>query len=151
MLDAPVARLDDRTAAKPGNIDALVQPHSIAIVGASSDPRRLGGRPLAYLRRVYSGPVYPINPRHAEVQGVRSYPTLNELPDVPDLVLILVSASEAVQAAADAARLGARAAVVFSSGFSEVGTDGTARQANLTQIARRSGMRILGPNTNGLL
>jgi acyl-CoA synthetase (NDP forming) len=133
------------------NIDALVKPGSIAIIGASRDPDRLGGRPLALLKKTFSGALYPVNSRQPEVQGLPSYPSVLDLPETPDLALVLVAADDAVAAAEDAARRGARAAIVFSSGFAEAGGRGAELQARLTAVSRQTGMRILGPNTNGLL
>src|SRR5262245_25643942 len=97
------------------NIEALIQPRSVAIVGASSEPRRLGGRTLAYLLKIFKGPLYPVNPRRPEVQGVKAYPSLADLPEAPDLTLVLVNPEEAVKAVEDAGKMGSRASIVFAS------------------------------------
>ena len=134
-----------------GRLDALFRPQSVAIVGASSDPRKIGGRPLDYmLRHGYPGAVYPINPKADQVQDVRAYPEIGAVDGEIDLAIIAVP-SPAVEAAVTAcADKGVKAAVLFSSGFAEVGDDGQQQQDKLLEIARASGLRLLGPNCLGL-
>ncbi|MEO7404375.1 MAG: CoA-binding protein, partial [Burkholderiales bacterium] len=135
---------------RPASLDALFAPRSIAVVGASSDPRKIGGRPIAFLKRDgFAGAILPINPQHAEVQGLRAYPSLAELPEAPDLVLIALPASRTTEAVAAAAARGVKVAVLFSSGFAEAGEEGQARQAQLAATIGDSPMRLLGPNCIG--
>src|ERR1700759_3083300 len=104
---------------------ALFAPRSIAIVGASPDLGKPGGRCVAYLSQVgYSGTVYPINPRYEEIGGLRAYGSVEALPEPPDLVVFVIPASGVPDAIATAGRRGARAAVVCSSGFREAGPEG---------------------------
>jgi acyl-CoA synthetase (NDP forming) len=127
---------------------------SIAVIGASDDPERIGGRPLAYLRDSWAGEgrfVYPINPTRSEVQGLRSYPSIAAVGRPVDLALIAVPAAKIEDAVADCARNGCRGAVIFSSGFGELGSEGRQRQQNIHRLAQSSGMRLLGPNCLGIV
>ena len=129
----------------------LLDPASIAIVGASDNPDKIGGRPIHYMRRHgYAGTLYPINPQRAEVQGERAWPSLAALPAAPDLAIVAVAGEQAVRAVDDCAALGVAAAIVISAGFSETGEAGRALQEAMTARARAAGMRIVGPNSQGL-
>ena len=129
----------------------LLDPASIAIVGASDNPDKIGGRPIHYMRRHgYAGTLYPINPQRAEVQGERAWPSLAALPVAPDLAIVAVAGEQAVRAVYDCAALGVAAAIVISAGFSETGEAGRALQDAMTARARAAGMRIVGPNSQGL-
>lgn len=129
----------------------LLDPASIAIVGASDNPDKIGGRPIHYMRRHgYAGALYPINPQRAEVQGERAWPSVAALPVAPDLAIVAVAGEQAVRAVDDCAALGVAAAIVISAGFSETGEAGRALQDAMTARARAAGMRIVGPNSQGL-
>lgn len=132
------------------SLSALFAPRSIALVGASDDPARIGGRPLRYLRNSgFAGSVYPVNPKRESVQGVKAYASISALPEAPDLAILAVPASGTLQAVRESAQAGVKAAIVFSAGFAETSDEGAAMQAEMTAIARESGMRILGPNCLG--
>ena len=132
-------------------LDKLLAPASIAIVGASDNPDKIGGRPIHYMRRHgYTGTLYPINPQRAQVQGERTWPSLDALPAAPDLAIVAVAGDQAVQAVNRCAELGVAAAIVISAGFSETGAEGKAQQDAMTARARAAGMRIVGPNSQGL-
>jgi len=131
-------------------LEALLRPRSIAIIGASQDPTKIGGRPLHLLKRYgYAGKIYPINPRAAEVQGLKAYRSVMDVPDAPELALIAVEAEKAPDAVEQCAARGVRSVVVFSSGFAELGEAGAALQDRLRNAAQRTGMRVLGPNCLG--
>lgn len=133
------------------SLDRLLDPASIAIVGASDNPDKIGGRPIYYMRQQgYAGTLYPINPQRAEVQGQRAWPTLDALPAAPDLAIVAVAGEQAVQAVDRCAELGVAAAIVISAGFAETGDAGRALQDAMTARARAAGMRIVGPNSQGL-
>ncbi|MDH2353368.1 acetate--CoA ligase family protein [Bradyrhizobium sp. SSUT112] len=136
---------------RPGEgLDALMSPRSIAIVGASQEPTKIGGRPVDLLRRYgYAGRIYPVNPKAAVVQGLQAYASVAELPEAPDLAIIAVDAERAAEAVEQCAARGVRSVVVFSSGFAELGEQGRAMQDRLQTAARRTGMRLLGPNCLG--
>ena len=129
----------------------LFRPCAVAIFGASDDPGRIGGRPLAYyLRGGFAGPVYPINPRRASVQGLTAYPDLASVPGPVDFALIILPAERVLAALEDCAAHGVKAVVLFSAGFAETGPAGAALQAELVARARAAGIRLLGPNCLGL-
>ena len=136
---------------RPGEgLDALMQPRSIAIIGASQDATKIGGRPVDLLRRYgYAGKIYPVNPKAALVQGLQAYASVDALPEAPDLAIIAVDAEKAPEAVEQCAARGVRSVVVFSSGFAELGEKGRAMQDRLQAAARRTGMRLLGPNCLG--
>ena len=136
---------------RPGEgLDALMAPRSIAIIGASQEPTKIGGRPVDLLRRYgYAGRIYPVNPKASVVQGLQAYASVDELPEAPDLAIIAVDAEKAPEAVEQCAKRGVRSVVVFSSGFAELGEEGRAMQERLRTAARRTGMRLLGPNCLG--
>ena len=132
-------------------LDALFNPRSIAIIGASEDPTRIGGRPLRYLKESgFRGAVWPVNPRRARVQGLEARPDIGEVPGPIDVAVVAVTAGKVLQTVEACAEHGVGAAVVFTSGFAETDAAGAARQRHLGEIARSSGMRILGPNCLGV-
>lgn len=129
----------------------LLAPRSVAIVGASDDPTRIGGRPIAYmLAQNYAGTILPVNPRRAQVQGLPAWPSIADLPEVPEVAVVAVPAEHAVQAVEDLGSRGVKGAVVFTAGFAEIGDAGAMAQARMAAAARAHGMRLLGPNCLGL-
>lgn len=131
---------------------SLLHPRSVALIGASDDPTKTGGRPLAYLRRAgFSGVVYPVNPRRATVQGLRAYPSLDALPEVPDHAFILTPTEGALDAVAACAARGVPLATVLAGGFAEEGEAGRAREAELRRILAGGPTRLLGPNSIGIV
>ncbi|HET6305829.1 MAG TPA: CoA-binding protein, partial [Rhodopila sp.] len=129
----------------------LLAPRSVAVLGASSDPTRIGGRPIAYmLAQGFPGGLYPVNPNRSEVQGVKAYPSVADLPEVPDVAIVAVPAEAAVPAIAELAALGVKGVVMFTAGFAEVDAAGAAAQDRLVSTARAAGMRVLGPNCLGV-
>ncbi len=129
----------------------LLAPRSIAILGASQDPIRIGGRPIAYMKeRGFAGPILPVNPNRDTVQGLRAYRTLAEVPGEVDAAIIAVPGAAAEQAVADCIAKGVKAAIMFTAGFAEVDEAGAAVQARFTAAAKAAGMRLLGPNSLGL-
>ncbi len=134
--------------------DALrlaLAPQSIAVIGASDNANKIGGRPLAYLARFgYRGTVYPINPTRTDVQGYRCYPSLQSLPSRPDVAIVAVAGDMAVAAVDECAEAGVALCIVMSSGFGETDPDGKAREQAMAARARARGMRVVGPNSQGL-
>ena len=132
-------------------LDALLSPRSVAVVGASDTPTRIGGRPIAYLKAAgFSGGIYPVNPTRESVQGLKAYPSISALPEAVDTAILALPATAIVDAVKQAAEAGIKACVVFSSGFAETGPEGAARQKELAAAARAGGLRLLGPNCLGL-
>ena len=131
-------------------IERLIRPRSIAIIGASADPSKTSGRPVSYLQKHgFAGAIYPVNPKVADIGGLKCYADVASLPDVPDVGLVLLGAERAHIAVRELSERGAAAAIVLASGFTETGPEGAARQQQLMQAA--GSMRVLGPNTIGLV
>lgn len=133
-------------------LDALFSPRSIAIVGASDDVTKIGGRPLQFLLKYgYAGAIYPINRKAGQVQSVQAYASVADLPEAPELAVVAVPPESVLDAVKECASRGVRAAVVLSAGFSEMGQAGSRLQAEIGQVARDTGMRIVGPNCLGAI
>ncbi len=131
-------------------ISRLMRPQRVAVIGASADITKTAGRPVAYLlKHGFAGQVYPVNPKATEICGLPCYPDIASLPEVPDVGIVLLGAERAHQAVKELAQIGCAAAIVLASGYTEVGEEGAKRQAEL--IAAAGSMRILGPNTIGLV
>jgi acetyl coenzyme A synthetase (ADP forming)-like protein len=145
----------DPIAAKPeggAGLDAIFRPRSIAVIGASRDRATVGGALFHnLLKHDFQGAVYPVNPKSPVVQSVRAYPTVESLPEAVDLALIVVPALHVNATLEACGRKGVRGAVVISAGFKEIGGEGVEREREMVAIARRYGMRIVGPNCLGVL
>lgn len=129
-----------------------LNPQSVAVIGASDNPDKVGGRPVDYLRRFgFAGRVYPINPARQELQGLPCYASIAALPEVPQVVVVAVGGEAGIAAVDEAGAAGCRVAVVMASGYGETGSaEGRALEQRLVAAARRHGMRLIGPNTQGL-
>ena len=133
-------------------LDPLLNPRSIAVVGASSNPGRVGGRPIAYLlSHGYKGKIYPVNPKYKEVQGLESFPDLSAIKGEVDLVISAVPGKMIFDVFDQCEKKGAKSIVVFASGFAELGGEGVERQRRITEFAKRTGIRICGPNSPGFV
>jgi acyl-CoA synthetase (NDP forming) len=131
-------------------IARLMKPRSVAVIGASADPTKTAGRPVAYLsKHGFGGAIYPVNPRADLIGGLKSYPDVQSLPEAPDVGIVLLGAERAHEAVRALAARGTAAAIVLASGYTEVGAEGARRQQQLLDAA--GSMRILGPNTIGLV
>lgn len=132
--------------------DPLFAPRGVAAIGASPKPSNIGGRVLAGLRQHgFGGDLAAVNLGHTDVGGTPCYPSVADVPFAVDLALICVGAARVVGAVEEAAQAGATAVAVYSSGFAEAGLDGQREQERLRQIADKFGVRVLGPNTQGLV
>ncbi|HEX6513062.1 MAG TPA: acetate--CoA ligase family protein, partial [Chloroflexota bacterium] len=132
-------------------LEALFRPTSVAVVGASADPAKLGYTLVQNLLEYgFPGAIYPINPTARDIQGQRVYASVLDVPEAPDLVLVTVPNRAVVSVVEQAADRGAQALVVLSSGFGEAGEDGRQSEERLRAIHKRSGMRVLGPNCMGV-
>ena len=133
------------------SLDSLLEPDSVAVIGASSDATRIGGRPIHYMKQQgFRGEILPVNPNRAEIQGLAAYPSIAALPRVPETAIVAVPTAVAIQAVDELGARGVKSAIVFTAGFAETGQAGEAAQAALMAAARRHGMRLLGPNCLGL-
>ena len=133
-------------------LKAIFKPESVAIIGASRTPGKVGHTLLRNLMECgYGGEVYPINPHADEILGVKCYPSVLEVPGDVDLAVIAVPAPIVLQVAEECGRKGVKALIVISAGFRETGREGAERERRLLEIARRYGMRIQGPNCLGVI
>jgi acyl-CoA synthetase (NDP forming) len=131
-------------------LSTLLRPRSVAVVGASADATKTGGRPVGYLlKHGFAGEVWPVNPRAAEIAGLRCYPDVASLPGAPDVGIVLVGPERAEAAVRDLAARGCQAAIVLAGGYGETGEAGAEKQSALKRAA--GAMRLLGPNTIGVV
>jgi acyl-CoA synthetase (NDP forming) len=134
------------------DLERFFNPRAIAIIGASQDLNTISGQPLKFLKtHGYQGKLYPVNPRYQEVAGLACYPALAEVPETPDLALILVNASRVADMLRQCGQKGVPFVIIFSSGFSEMGGKGVALQQELMAIAREFGIGVIGPNCQGMI
>ena len=132
-------------------LDQLTAPQRVAIIGASDNPTRIGGRPISYmLNHGYTGQIFPVNPKNETIQGLPAYARIGDIPEEIDFALIAVKSTMVADQVRAAAKKGARTALIFSSGFAEMDDSGRVLQEELVQIGQETGIRILGPNCLGL-
>ncbi len=133
-------------------LEAIFAPQSVAVFGASPEPTRLGHRVLKnIIDHGYEGRIYPIHPRASEVLGWRAYPSILDVPDPVDLAVIVIPPQHVNQAVDECGRKGVRGLVVITAGFKEIGGAGRELERELLDIVRRYGMRMIGPNSLGII
>ena len=133
-------------------LEAFFAPRSIAVIGASDDATKIGGRPIRNLiLGGYKGRIVPINPRYKEVQGLRAYAHIAASGAPADLAIIALPAAHVPDAVKSCADNGVQTAIIFSAGFSEASAEGRQAQDQIRAIAQRSGLRLLGPNCMGTM
>jgi acyl-CoA synthetase (NDP forming) len=131
-------------------LDSFFTPQSIAIIGASPDAKKIRGLLQSLLQKNgYPGKLYPVNPSYGEIAGVRCFPSIGAIGESIDLALIAIPAPSVLPALEQCARAGVRNAVIISSGFAEEGGGSFEMQRDIAALARRTGMRISGPNAEG--
>ena len=139
------------TASRFSGLTPLLAPRSVAVLGASSDPTRISGRPIAYmLQQGFEGALYPVNPNRAEIQGLKAYASIAELPETPDVAIVAIASEHVPPAVEELGKKGCKAIVMFTAGFAEMDEAGEAVQAKMVATARSYGMRLLGPNCLGV-
>jgi len=137
---------------QPRDLTALIDPKSIAVIGASNEPYKFGGRPIRYMKMApFKGPIYPINPRESKIQGLKAYADIREVGEPIDMAIVTVPAPAVVGVAEAAGEAGVKSLVIFSSSFAEVGGEGIVWQERLGEISEQYDMRICGPNCLGTL
>jgi acetyl coenzyme A synthetase (ADP forming)-like protein len=153
VTDETAEHYEDRQRVAGANAArAVLEARSVAVIGASRDAATIGGRLLKnLLAQPFAGVVYPVNPSGAAIQGVRAYPGVGDIDGPVDLAFIAVPAAIVVDVVRDCAEKGVRALVVISAGFAETGDDGRARQQELLEACRATGMRLIGPNCMGVI
>ena len=133
------------------SLEPFFRPRSVAVVGASRNPAKLGHRVLRSLIDAdFEGPVFPVNPGAGHVASVKSYPSVEAIPDRVDLAVVAVPAPHVAGVLEACGQRGVRGAVVITAGFAESGEEGQKRQEEVVAVARRHGMRIVGPNCLGI-
>lgn len=136
----------------PQTLNSFFTPRSIAIVGASATPGKIGATPLRYLiEHGYAGAIYPINPGRAQVQGLPAHASLRAVGQPIDLAIFAIPAQMVEAAFDDAVAANVRNVVLFSAGFAEIGAQGEAVQRRIMARARENGIRVLGPNCLGFM
>ncbi|MDS1136879.1 acetate--CoA ligase family protein [Nitratireductor indicus] len=130
----------------------LLNPKSIAVIGASSDFGKVNGRPLKHLiEKGYAGRILPVNPKYEEIAGLVCYPSVEALPEAADLAIIALPAAHVCDCVEKLGRKGIRTAVIFSSGFGEMGDEGKALEKRLAETAKAARVILLGPNCLGFV
>ncbi len=136
---------------EPSSLDSFFKPKAVAVIGASSKPGKIGHESLRSLIMTgYSGKIYPINPRAKEILGLRTYPSILDVPGEIDLAVITLPAQVVPEAVKQCAEKGIKAIVIISGGFGEAGPQGKELEGEVVRIARRNGIRIIGPNCIGV-
>ena len=134
----------------PHPLDSFFAPASIALIGASRDHEKIPGRLLSMLRKnEYPGKIYPVNPNYTDIDGLACYKSIGEIGMPIDLAVIIIPARAVLAALEQCAAVGVKNAVIISSGFAEEGGDSAAVQDAIAALAKRTGMRISGPNAEG--
>ncbi len=136
------------------DLRALFEPRSVALIGASADPSSISARPLRLLRQHgYQGALYPVNPKYQELSGLKVYPCIGDVPGPVDLALVVVPAAAVAGVLEECAAVGVGCALVITSGFAESsagGANGKALQQGIADVVARSGLRVCGPNSEGI-
>ncbi|MET0735543.1 MAG: acetate--CoA ligase family protein [Microbacterium sp.] len=133
-------------------VTAVLRASSVAVIGASEDGRKPTGRTIRYLQKYgFAGRIYPVNPHRPTVRGLPAYAGLADLPERPDVALIVVGQGAVEQAVRDCGAAGIPVAILFASGYSEIGPDGAQRERRLIEVAREAGVRLIGPNCVGVV
>ncbi|OGA54444.1 MAG: CoA-binding protein, partial [Betaproteobacteria bacterium RIFCSPLOWO2_12_FULL_62_13] len=134
------------------DLERFFNPRAIAIIGASQDLNTISGQPLKFLTsHGCRGRLYPVNPRYQEIAGVKCYASIVDLPEAPDLALVLVNATRVAEVLRQCGAKRVPYAIIFSSGFSEVGGRGVSMQQELESIAREFDIGVIGPNCQGMI
>jgi acetate---CoA ligase (ADP-forming) len=139
---------------RSASLQSFFTPRGVAVIGASRDPGKLSYGVMRNLLdpvHRYPGPVYPVNPRATDVLGLPCYPDIRAVPDPVELAVLLVPAALVAGTIEACGQRGLKAAVVISGGFREIGPEGAAREREMVEIARRYGMRVMGPNGIGVI
>lgn len=133
------------------DLSALFNPKSVAIVGASPDVKKIGGRPLSYMQRYgFTGDIYPINPKYEDINGLRCYADILDVPGTVDVAIIALPQTAVLQSLKKCGQSGVKSVVIFSAGFGEVGEEGQRTQQQMKEIAKSYNIRLLGPNCLGI-
>lgn len=146
------AHMASERAAPRLTLEQILHPRSVAVLGASDNVAKFGGRITSFLvKHGFAGELYPINRHEAQILGRKTYPSVRELPSGADVAILAVPGATLHQNLIDAAEAGVGCCVIISTGFAEKDEDGALRQADIAALSAQSGMRILGPNCMGMI
>jgi acetyltransferase len=144
--------VQSRNSARRRTLDVFFHPKNVAVIGATEAPHSVGRSILSNLRDApFPGVLYPVNPRHNTLLGLRCYRSIASLPEPVDLAVIATPSATVPGVIRECAAVGVPAAIVISAGFREIGESGAALEREILEDARRGGMRIVGPNCLGLM
>ena len=133
-------------------LDALFSPRAVAVVGASNRELTIGYRIIENLLEFgYTGPIYPVNPKGGEIRGLQAYPSILDTPDPVDVAHIVIRNTFVPACVEDCAKKGIKAVIVNTAGFREIGDEGTKLEDQLVAVARKTGVRVFGPNCQGII
>ncbi|MFZ3047731.1 MAG: acetate--CoA ligase family protein [Desulfatirhabdiaceae bacterium] len=133
-------------------LEALFRPNSVAVIGASAKELSIGNRIIKNLIDFgYTGAIYPINPKAPEIRGIKAYPSVFDVPGEIDLAHMVIAGKYVPAAVEDCGKKGIKAIIINSAGFTEVGPEGAALQKDFLERAKKYGIRILGPNCQGII
>lgn len=134
------------------DLSSLMNPKSVAVIGASKTPGKIGYAVIENIRiSGYKGEVYPINPKEAEISGYKAYPTVRDIGKPIDVAVFCVPAAASLQVAEDCGKAGVKHLIVITAGYKEMGAEGRELENKLMEIARKYGMRVTGPNNLGIM
>ncbi len=137
---------------QPRNLDALFAPKSVAVIGASNRKGSVGRAVFTnILLNEYTGTVYPVNPKDRSISGVRSYPSVQDLPESVDMAVVVVPAAVVPSVTEECGKKGVKSLIIISAGFKEVGQDGAALEHQVSSLAQKYSMRMVGPNCLGTI
>jgi len=132
-------------------LDSIFKPKSVAVIGASTAPGKLGHDILANLKNGgFAGPLFPINPKAEEILGLKVYKSIADAPEPPELAVVVIPAKIVIPTLEQCADKGVKAAIVITGGFAETGADGERLQDEMAQVIRRTGLKVVGPNCQGV-
>ncbi|HEU4987049.1 MAG TPA: CoA-binding protein, partial [Rhizobiaceae bacterium] len=139
-------------AVRENDVSGLLSPRSVAVIGASEDLTKFGGRIFKLLvQHRYDGAIYPINPKRESLLGIKAYPSIDATPTPPDMAVMAVPRDSVKAAVAACAAAGTKATIVITSKFSDAGDEGAALEREIVETANAGGMRIIGPNCLGII
>ena len=133
------------------SLNAIFKPKSVAVIGASTAPGKLGHDILANLKNGgFAGPLFPINPKAEEILGLKVYKSIADTPEPPELAVVVIPAKIVTPTLEQCADKGVKGAVVITGGFAETGEEGERLQEEMAQVIRRTGLKVVGPNCQGV-
>ena len=133
-------------------LDAIFSPKSVAVIGATESPGTVGRTVLWNLiSSPFGGPVFPVNPKRSSVLGIKAYPSIQEVPETPDLIVVTTPAISVPQIIKDSVSVGVQGAIIISAGFKEIGPEGLKLEKQILEYAHQGNMRVIGPNCLGVM